>query len=103
MSAKANLLGLLLSLVVGVALCVLFFPTPLRSAGGWAGGVWVGLAVCALYITGYLVGRADARKAARRRWDDASAFREGDLITLSDGSRMRVVATAPPEGDGSGG
>lgn len=46
------------------------------------------------------VGWRASRGASRRR-DDASRFERGMIITLGDGSRLRVVETMPHEGDGN--
>jgi hypothetical protein len=95
-SAWANAIGLALCAAVGVVLCVLF----VRPDGPVFSGVIIGAAVPALYISGWFVGQADARR--RPKYRSRNNFDEGMIITLSDGERMRVVEVLPPEGDVDG-
>lgn len=85
-------LGFVACAAVGLSLILLgIVPGP-----AWTGAV-IGVALAVVYLAGVIVGRADAKPA--RRTDEASRFDVGDLVTFSDGSTLRVVATNAPAED----
>jgi uncharacterized membrane protein YccC len=95
MSAWTNAFGLAVCVLAGTVLCAVL----VTEASPRYSGLVVGACVAGLYFVGMFVGRRDERRWMRIRWDEASRFDRGSIITLSDGSRMVVVETAPPESD----